>query len=94
MGALAQKVSPADTALVPLPKNKVNIRYVQSTTEVPQGGVNVFDRIVPPNGTLVSEEDGKLIEPPGGNYVVFLRSTSSQPVKVIVAFGWWEEPID
>lgn len=93
-GILAHKVSPSNTALIPLPKNKVNIRYVQSTTEVPQEGVNVFERIVPPNGTLVSEEDGKFIEPPGGNYVVFIKSSSSQVTKVIVAFGWWEEPIE
>jgi hypothetical protein len=93
-GTTARKVSPSNTALTPLPKNKVNIRYVKSTTEVPQGGVNVFQRIVPPNGTLVSEEDGKFIEPPGGNYVVFIKSSSSQLARVVVAFGWWEEPID
>ena len=93
-GTIAHKVSPANTTLLPMLKNKVNIRYVQSTTEVPQGGVNVFERIVPPNGTLVSEEDGKFIEPPGGNYFVFIKSSSSQPVRVVVAFGWWEEPIE
>lgn len=93
-GSLAQKVSPTNTAILPMLKNKVNIRYVQSTTEVPHGGVNVFERIVPPNGTLVSEEDGKFIEPPGGNYVVIIRSSSSQLSKVAVAFGWWEEPIE
>jgi len=93
-GILAHKVSPSNTALMPLPKNKVNIRYVQSTTQVPQGGVNIFERIVPPTGTLVSEEDGKFIEPPGGNYIVFIKSSSSKLSKIIVAFGWWEEPID
>lgn len=93
-GILAHKVSPSNTALMPLPKNKVNIRYVQSTTQVPQGGVNVFQRIVPPGGTLVSEEDGKFIESPGGNYIVFIKSSISQLSKIIVAFGWWEEPID
>jgi hypothetical protein len=93
-GILSHKVSPSNTALMPLSKNNVNIRYVQSTTQVPQGGVNVFQRIVPPGGTLVSEEDGKFIEPPGGNYLVFIKSSSSQLSKVIVAFGWWEEPID
>lgn len=93
-GILAHKVSSSNTALIVVPKNKVNIRYVQSTTRVPQDGVNLFQRIVPPSGTLVSEEDGKFIEPQGGNYIVFIKSSSSQLAKVVVAFGWWEEPID
>ncbi len=92
-GSVSQKVSPSNTALVPLPKNKVDIRYVQSTTEMPQGGVNVFQRIVPPNSTLVSEEDGKFIEPPCGNYVIVIKSSSQQLSKVVVALGWWEEDI-
>ncbi len=91
-GSISQKVSPSNTALEPQPNNKVNIRYVQSTEEPPQGGVNVFDRIIPPNGTLVSEEDGKFIIPPCGNYTIFIKSSSSQLSKVIVAFGWWENP--
>jgi hypothetical protein len=93
-GILAHKVSPSNTALIVLPKNKVNIKYVQSTTQVPKYGVNIFQRIVPPNGTLVSEEDGKFIEPPDGNYIVFIKSSSSKIARVVVAFGWWEEPID
>jgi hypothetical protein len=92
-GTISHEVSPTDTALKPLPRNEVEIRYVQSTTGIPQGGINVFDRIVPPNATLVSEEDGKFIEPPYGNYVVFIKSQSQTLDKVIVAFGWWEEPV-
>lgn len=91
-GNVSKKVSPANTALEPKPNNKVEIRYVQSTEETPQDGVNIYDRIVPPNGTLVSEEDGKFIVPPCGNYTIFLKSSSSDLSKVIVAFGWWEEP--
>ena len=90
-GSLSHKISPTNTALKPLPKNKVNIRFVESTTLVPQNGVNVYERIVPPNTTLVSEEDGKFIESPGGNYVVVIKSSSAKPHKVIVAFGWWEK---
>jgi hypothetical protein len=89
--SVSHKISPTDTALKVLPKNKVNIRFVQSTSETPQNGVNVYERIVPPNTTLVSEEDGKFIEPPGGNYVLVIKSSSSKLSKVIVAFGWWEK---
>jgi hypothetical protein len=91
-GVISNKVSPSNTALKLLPKNKVQIRYVQSTNEIPQGGVNIYERIVPPNTTLVGEEDGKFIEPPCGNYIVFLKSLSSNLDKVILAFGWWEHP--
>lgn len=92
IGSISKMVSPANTALKPRPDNKVDIRFVQSTGELPKGGVNIFDRIVPPNGTLVSEEDGKFIIPSGGNYSIFIKSSSSELSKVIVAFGWWEEP--
>jgi hypothetical protein len=87
---VSDRVSPANTALKPLPVNEVDIRYV-ATTMVPENGVNVFERIVPPHATLVSEEDGKFIEPSGGSYVVVIKSASSKLSKVIVAFGWWED---
>lgn len=90
-GHVSRNVSPTNTALNPLPKNEVDIRFVSSTTTVPEGGVNVYRRIVPPNSTLVSEEDGKFIEPPGGNYVLVIKSESTKRDKVIVAFGWWEK---
>ena len=89
--SVSNMVSPANTALKPKPENKVDIRFIQSTEEVPKDGVNIYDRIVPPNGTLVSEEDGKFIIPAGGNYSIFIKSTNSELSKVIVAFGWWEE---
>lgn len=92
IGSISEKVSPANTALKSKPDNKVDIKYIQSTEEFLKDGVNIFDRIVPPNGTLVSEEDGKFITSPGGNYTIFIKSLSSEPSKVIVAFGWWEEP--
>jgi hypothetical protein len=88
---VSHKTSPTNTALNPPPKNKVDIRFVQSTHELPQEGVNVYKRIVPPYTTLVGEEDGKFIEAPGGNYVLIIRSSVSELSKVIVAFGWWEK---
>jgi len=88
------KISPTNTAIKLLPKNKVEIRFEDSTSDVPVNGVNVYERIVPPNTTLVGEEDGKFIEAPDGNYVVFLRPSTSPSgnSNVIVAFGWWEKP--
>ncbi|MCT8977137.1 DUF6143 family protein [Clostridium sp. CX1] len=91
-GRISTKVSPTNTALKPLPRNKVDILFIKSTTMVPEKGINVYKRIVPPNTTLVSEEDGKFIEPPGGNYMLIIKSSSSKLDKVVVAFGWWENP--
>jgi len=92
-GNISHKISPTNTTLNPLPKNRVQIGFVESTTQVPEKGVNVYERIVPPHTTLVGEEDGKFIESPAGNYVIVLKSTSSKLNKVIVAFGWWEKSI-
>ncbi len=89
-GTISEKVSPANIAIEPKPINKVDIRYVQSTDNLPMCGVNIFDRIVPPNSTLVSEEDGKFIVPSGGNYSVLIKSSCPELSKVIVALGWWE----
>lgn len=89
--SISHKVSPTNTDLNPHPKNKVDIRFLESTTIVPEKGVNVYERIVPPNTTLVGEEDGKFIEAPGGDYILVIKSLSSKLDKVIVAFGWWEK---
>lgn len=92
-GTISTKVSPANTALVPQPVPKVQVHFNQNVNGVPLGGVNVFDRIVPPGATLASEEDGKFIFPPGGNWTLFLTAPTSEETifTAIVAFGWWEE---
>jgi len=91
--SVSHKVSPTNTALTPLPQNKVEIQFLEYTDILPENGVNVYERIVPPNTTLVGEEDGKFIEAPGGDYVIVIKSSSSNINKVIVAFGWWESSI-
>lgn len=90
---ISDNVSPTNTALNHLPKNKVEIRYIKSTNLTPESGVNVYQRIVPPMTTLVGEEDGKFIEKPNGNYTLIIKSLNGNSSKVIVAFGWWEKPI-
>lgn len=84
-------VSPTNTATKVPAKNHVNIQYAAVNQE-PTAGVNVYDRIVPPNSTLVSEEDGKFIESSGGNWVIIVRTPSTNIDKIIVAYGWWEKP--
>lgn len=90
-GIVSGKVSASNTALKPTPKNRVEIRYLESTTMAPQSGINVYERIVPPNTTLVAEEDGKFIEAECGNYTVYIKSSSEKLNMAVVAFGWWEK---
>lgn len=86
-------VSPTNTAIKPLPKNRINILSSDSDIVTPKKGINVYKRIVQPNETLVAEEDGKFIIAPGGNYSLIIKSTNLNHSKVVVAFGWWEEEI-
>jgi hypothetical protein len=82
-------ISNAWAALVK-PDHKVLLQYVQSTGGIPSDGVNILDHIVPPYTTLVSEEDGKIIIPTGGNVLLFLKSSSIKIINTIIAYGWWE----
>ena len=50
-----------------------------------------FCRIVPPQSTLVSDEDGKFIFPSGGSFVILLISPNHESVKAEIAFGWFEK---
>ncbi|WP_373844894.1 DUF6143 family protein [Clostridium sp.] len=90
-GNVSKRVSPSNTASRLPSKNEVNIRFIKSSTKVPENGVNVYKRIVPPKATLVAEEDGKFIESPGGSYVIIIKSSTSKLSDIIVAFGWWEK---
>ena len=92
-GVISHEVSSGNTTLSPLPVPKTELQFVQSVSGFPTGGVNVLDRLVGPIGTLVSEDDGKWIIPPGGNFTVFLVSPGAELIKSLIAFGWWEEKI-
>lgn len=82
-------VSPSNTTRITRPRAK--LQYTKSTTGTPSGGTNVFLREVSPRTTLVSEEDGKFIIPPGGSFLLFLQGPSTYKVSARVALGWWEE---
>ena len=93
IGVSSDKVSAGNTTISPLPMSKIKLQYVQSVSGFPNGGVNVLDRLVGPKGTLASEDEGKWIIPPGGNFIVFLVSPGVELIKALIAFGWWEEKI-
>lgn len=87
----SKNVTPANTALSPLPKPEVKIAYAEFVDGIPKKGVMAFRRIVSPQSTLVSDEDGKFIFPSGGSFVIFLVSPNNEIIEAEVAFGWFEK---
>jgi hypothetical protein len=89
----ATEVSTTNFSLDPLPKPKIELQYVQNFQGFLSGGVNVFNRIVPPKTTLVEDEDCKFIFPPKIAFAVLLESTGSGLLEARIAFGWCEKKI-
>lgn len=88
-------VTPSNTALRPLPEPKIRLMQASNVVGTPEGGVKGFVRRTLPGETVVAEEDGKFVIPPGGNFAVFLSNPegTNTPASVRVAYGWWEERI-
>lgn len=90
---ISKNVTPTNTALSPLPKPKVKIEFAELVDGFPKNGINAFKRIVPPQSTLVSDEDGKYIFPSGESFVIFLVSPDNEYIEAEVAFGWFEKSV-
>lgn len=88
---ISKNVTPANTALSPLPKPEVKIAYAEFVEGFPRRGVMAFRRIVPPQSTLASDEDGKFIFPPEGSFIIFLVSPNNEIIQAEVAYGWFEK---
>lgn len=88
-------VTPANTAICPLPEPKIQLQYASNVDGEPTGGIKAFVRRAQPETTLVDTENGKFIFPPGGSFLVFLSNPESPNVATSgrVAFGWWEKKI-
>ncbi len=88
-------VTPANLALCPLPSPRVKLQYATNVEGDPTGGIKAFVRRGQPESTLVDDEEGKFIFPPGGSFLIFLSNpeTPTSSASGRVAFGWWEEPI-
>lgn len=86
-------VSCANLAIIPLPIPSARIKYLNTVTEPPKGGVAIFSRIVSPYSTLVID-GGQMIISPGQSLVIYLGGLL--PIdfdSTIVALGWWEENV-
>lgn len=88
-------ITPADTALRPLPRPRISLQYASNVTGEPEDGIKAFARRGQPETTLADDEQGKFIFPPGGSFLVFLSNPETPETAAggKVAFGWWEEPI-
>lgn len=74
-----------------VPTAKAEIRYISETAE-DAPGIKAFTRRVPQESTVVSDEDGKFIIPPGKAIGFYLHQTTASGA-CRVALGWWEEPV-
>ncbi len=86
--------SPANTAICPLPVPKMCFLYSENVSSLPSEGTLIFGRRCSAQSTVVSENDGKFICPPGGSFLINLLppETSNEKIFANIAFGWWEEP--
>ena len=87
-------LSPANTAITPLPIPKSIVVYSQNVKDCVAGGANIFGRIIGAHSTEVGNYYGKIIVPPGGSFIVCLHASGLQCAKADIAFGWWESARD
>lgn len=90
-GSVSDMVTPANKSIRPSPEPKVELRFEENVNGVPGGEVNAFDRLIPAKTTVVEEEDGKFIIPPGESFVIILVGQENDGNQARIAFGWWEE---
>ncbi|WP_242850115.1 DUF6143 family protein [Clostridium polynesiense] len=88
-------VTPANLALCPPVSPRIKLQYASNVTGNPTGGIKAFARRGQPETTLVDDEQGKFIFPPGGSFMIFLSNPETPDVAAEgkAGFGWWQEPI-
>jgi hypothetical protein len=93
--AASEFTSPANTAICPLPQSKVKILQANNVISKPLYGTRISVNEVLPEVTIVGEEVGRFIFPPGGSFSVLLSNAEASTPSGIanLAFGWWEEEI-
>lgn len=91
----SQLVTPANTAFRPLPAPKVKLLQANNASNKCKEGTNIFIKKVSSEVTIANDEEGALIFPPGGSFIISLSNSeiSKQSGEGRVAFGWYEEKI-
>lgn len=88
---VSSNVTPANQAFSPERVPKAIMKYASYSTEPMTKGVNIFDRIVTQNSTLVSDShNGSIIVGPGGSFSILLRAPGFQYITGTIVFTWWE----
>jgi hypothetical protein len=92
--AVSSNVTPTNQSVSPPPIPKAIMKYAGYSTEPMTKGVNIFDRIVAQNSTLVSDShNGSIIIGPGGSFSIILVPLGLQYMTGTVVLTWWEEKI-
>jgi hypothetical protein len=90
--AVSYNVTPTNQAISPSPLPKAVMKYAGYSAEPMTKGVNIFDRIVTQNSTLVSDShNGSIIIGPGGSFSILLRPPGYQYITGTIVMTWWEE---
>nr|WP_252221585.1 DUF6143 family protein [Cytobacillus firmus] len=85
-------VTPTNQAVSPPPTPKAVMKNAGYSNEPMTKGVNIFDRIVTQNSTLVSDShNGSIIIGPGGSFSILLRPPGIQYIAGTIVLTWWEE---
>lgn len=89
---VSDTVTPSNQSMNPPPRPKAFVKYVDSFKDSFRRGVNIFDRIVPADSTLVSDShQGSMIIGPGGTFSILLMTDRSPLIKGTIVLTWWEE---
>lgn len=90
---LSSTVTPSNQAITHSSKPKAQVEFSDYITEPLRSGVNIFDRIVSSDSTLVSDSHkGSIIIGPGGSFSILLKSPpTEQMIAGTIVLTWWEE---
>ncbi|HWT27597.1 MAG TPA: DUF6143 family protein, partial [Mobilitalea sp.] len=87
-------ITPANQAVTPPTKPKAYMLQRDYLLSALTDGVNIFDRIVPANSTLVSDShQGSIIIGPGGTFSILVRSPGKEMITATIVLTWWEEMV-
>ncbi|MEW8971600.1 DUF6143 family protein [Mesobacillus jeotgali] len=90
--AISSHVVPTNQAISPSPLPKAVMKYAGHSAEPMTKGVNIFDRIVNQNSTLVSDShNGSIIIGPGDSFSILLRPPGYPYISGTIVLTWWEE---
>lgn len=91
---VSSHVTPTNQDVSPSPIPKAVMKYAGYSTDPMVKGVNIFDRIVAKNSTLVSDShNGSIIIGAGDSFSILLTSPGFQYVTGTIVFTWWEEKV-